>query len=55
MSITDSLKRRAHVVHYKKDIIPTKSQIEEMLRIGYPLATSKQKAFPYKAYVLGFK
>ena len=28
MSITDSLKRRAHVVHYKKDIIPTKSKIE---------------------------
>ena len=53
MSITDSLKRRAHVVHYKKDIIPTRSQIEEILRIGYPLATSKQKAFPYKAYVLG--
>ena len=23
MTITDSLKRRAHVVHYKKDIIPT--------------------------------
>mgnify|MGYP006897132450 CR=1 FL=1 len=46
MSITDSLKRRAHVVHYKKDIIPTRSQIEEILRIGYPLATSKQKAFP---------
>ena len=53
MSITDSLKRRAHVVHYKKDIIPTRSQIEEILRIGYPLATSKQKAFPYKAHVLG--
>ena len=53
MSITDSLKKRAHVVHYKKDIIPTRSQIEEILRIGYPLATSKQKAFPYKAYVLG--
>ena len=53
MSITDSLKRRAHVVNYKKDIIPTRLQIEEILRIGYPLATSKQKAFPYKAYVLG--
>lgn len=53
MSITDSLKKRAHVVHYKKDIIPTRLQIEEILRIGYPLATSKQKAFPYKAYVLG--
>src|SRR6056300_590225 len=53
MSITDSLKRRAHVVNYKKDIIPTRSKIEKILRIGYPLATSKQKAFPYKAYVLG--
>ena len=53
MSITDSLKRRAHVVNYKKDIIPTRSQIDKILRIGYSLATSKQKAFPYKAYVLG--
>ena len=34
MSITDSLKRRAHVVHYKKDIIPTRSQIDKILRIG---------------------
>ena len=53
MTVTDTFKKRAHVVHYKKDIIPTRSQIEEILRIGYPLATSKQKAFPYKAYVLG--
>ena len=53
MTVTDTFKKRAHVVHYKKDVIPTKSQIEEILRIGYPLATSKQKAFPYKCYVLG--
>jgi len=53
MTVTDTFKKRAHVVHYKKDIIPTRSQVEDILRIGYPLATSKQKAFPYKAYVLG--
>ena len=53
MTITQSLQRRAHVVHYSKTKIPRRSQIEKMLRIGYPLATSKQKAFPYKAYVLG--
>lgn len=53
MTITQSLQRRAHVVHYSKTKIPKRSQIEHMLRTGYPLATSKQKAFPYKAYVLG--
>ena len=53
MTITESLQRRAHVVHYSKTKIPRRSQIEKMLRTGYPLATSKQKAFPYKAYVLG--
>ena len=54
-NIVESLSKRAHVVHYKTNVedIPTKSEIEEILRIGYPLATSKQNAFPYKAHVLG--
>tara|TARA_B100000768_G_scaffold93443_1_gene87376 strand:+ start:1027 stop:1713 length:687 start_codon:yes stop_codon:yes gene_type:complete len=54
-NITKALNKRAHVVHYKTNVedIPTKSEIEEILRIGYPLATSKQNAFPYKAHVLG--
>ena len=49
MTITQSLQRRAHVVHYSKTKIPRRSQIEKMLRIGYPLATSKQKAQPFGA------
>jgi hypothetical protein len=54
-NITKALEKRAHVIHYKTNIedIPTKSEIEEILRIGYPLATSKQKAFPYQCHVLG--
>ena len=54
-NITKALERRAHVVNYKTNVedIPTRSEIEEILRIGYPLATSKQNAFPYKAHVLG--
>ena len=54
-NIVESLSKRAHVVHYKTNIedIPTKSEIEEILRIGYPLATSKQNAFPYQCHVLG--
>ena len=53
MSITDSLEKRAHVVHYKTDDIPTKDEIERILKIGYPLASSKQNAFPYKVWILG--
>lgn len=53
MSITDSLERKAHVVHYKTDDIPTKDEIEKILKIGYRLATSKQNAFPYKVWILG--
>ena len=54
-NIVESLSKRAHVVHYKTNVedIPTKSEIEEILRIGYPLATSKQNAFPYQCHVLG--
>jgi len=53
MAIQDSLKKRAHVVHYKTDDIPTRDDIERILRTGYPLATSKQNAFPYKVWILG--
>jgi hypothetical protein len=54
-NITKALHKRAHVVHYKTDIkdVPSRTKIDEILRIGYPLATSKQNAFPYKAHVLG--
>jgi len=54
-NIVKSLSKRAHVVHYETNVknIPTKSEIEEILRIGYPLATSKQNAFPYQCHVLG--
>ena len=51
--IEDSLGKRKHVVHYDTEIIPTKEEVEEILRIGYSLATSKQKAYAYKFWVLG--
>jgi|TARA_B110000503_G_scaffold82316_1_gene125630 hypothetical protein len=51
--IEDSLKNRKHVVDYDEEIIPTESEIEEILRTAYPLVTSKQKGYPYKFHVLG--
>lgn len=51
--IEDSLKNRKHVMHYDTEIIPSKKEVEEICRIGYSLVTSKQKAYPYKIYVLG--
>lgn len=51
--IEDSLKNRKHVVDYDTEIVPTRSEIEEILRTAWPLVTSKQKAFPYKWFVLG--
>lgn len=53
MAIQDSLSKRAHVVNYSKMVIPTKAEILKILETGYPLATSKQNAFPYKVWVLG--
>tara|TARA_B100000900_G_C20543274_1_gene701437 strand:- start:396 stop:1088 length:693 start_codon:yes stop_codon:yes gene_type:complete len=51
--IEDSLGRRAHVVSYDKNYIPTEEEIKEILSIGLSLVTSKQKGFPYQAHVLG--
>jgi len=51
--IEDSLGKRKHVLHYDTEIIPTKAEVEEILRVGYSLATSKQKAYAYKFWVLG--
>ena len=60
--IQDSLKNRKHVIEYCKigmnnnnyeEIIPTEQQVEEILKVGYSLASSKQNAFPYKVAVLG--
>jgi hypothetical protein len=51
--IEDSLKSRRHVIEYSKKIIPTKEEIEEILRVGYSLSSSKQNSFPYKVSILG--
>jgi len=51
--IEDSLQTRKHVMHYDTELIPSESEVEEILRIGYSLSTSKQKSYPYKFYVLG--
>jgi len=51
--IKESLKNRAHVVDYDETVIPSLEEITEILQTGYSLVTSKQKAYPYKAHVLG--
>ena len=48
MSITDSLKNRKHVVDYSTTEIPTRKDIEEILRTALPLVTSKQKVILIK-------
>ena len=53
VAIEDSLKNRKHVMHYNTEIIPLRDEVEEILRIGYSLATSKQKAYAYKFWILG--
>ena len=53
MSIEDSLSKRKHVWHYDTKIIPTKEEVTEILKVGYSLVTSKQKAHAYKFWVLG--
>ena len=51
--IENTFKKRKHVLHYDTKNIPTKEQITDILSKGMPLATSKQKAFAFKAFVLG--
>ena len=51
--IEDSFKNRKHVVNYDQDIIPTREEIESLLRRAYPLVTSKQKGYPYQAVIYG--
>ena len=41
--IEDSLGKRKHVMHYDAQIIPTKDEVEEILRIGYSLAHQSKK------------
>lgn len=50
--IEDSLKRRQHVIEYSKEIFPTKKELQEILKIGYSLSSSKQNSFPFKVSVL---
>ena len=51
--IEDSLKRRAHVVDYDTEVIPTLEEVKEILKVALNLITSKQKGYPYQAFVLG--
>ena len=51
--IEDSLGKRKHVMHYDTEIIPTYEEVKEILQVGFSLATSKQKAYAYKFWVLG--
>tara|TARA_B110000858_G_scaffold179929_1_gene217093 strand:+ start:585 stop:1253 length:669 start_codon:yes stop_codon:yes gene_type:complete len=51
--IENTFKKRKHVLHYDTKDIPTQEQITDILSKGMPLATSKQKSFAFKAFVLG--
>jgi len=53
MLVEDIFSKRKHVVHYDDKIIPTRAEVEEILKVGYSLATSKQKAYAYKFWILG--
>ena len=50
--IAEIYKKRAHVVNYSSEIIPTRKEIDDILLESLPLSTSKQKAFAFKAFVL---
>ena len=51
--IENTFKKRKHVLHYDTKDIPTQEQITDILSKAIPLTTSKQKAFAFKAFVLG--
>ena len=51
--IENTFEKRKHVLHYDTKDIPTQEQITDILSKGMPLATSKQKSFAFKAFVLG--
>ena len=51
--IEDSLKRRAHVVDYDTEVIPTLEEVKKILKVSLDLVTSKQKGYPYQVFVLG--
>jgi len=51
--IQDSLKNKKHVWHYDTDIVPSESEIEDIIRESYKFGQSKQKAFAYQFFVLG--
>jgi len=51
--IENTFKKRKHVFRYDTKNIPTQEQITDILSKSIPLSTSKQKAFAFKAFVLG--
>ena len=51
--IENTFEKRKHVLHYDTKDIPTQEQITDILSKGMPLSSSKQKAFAFKAFVLG--
>ncbi len=45
--------KRKHPSIYSDEIVPTKSEIDDIIKEAYPLVTSFRKAFGYKLHILG--
>ncbi len=53
--IAEIYKKRAHVMNYSSEIIPTRKEIDDILLESLPLSTSKQKAFAFKSQFSDFE
>jgi len=51
--IYDIIKKRKHVLKYKRSQIPSKVVIEQILKKAHDLTPSKQNVMPYRVSVLG--
>ena len=45
--------KRKHPSIYSDEIVPTKSEINDIIKEAYPLVTSFRKAYGYKLHILG--
>ena len=51
--LKDIFGKRKHPNIYSDEIIPTESEIRDIVTQAYPLVTSFRKAFAYEIHVLG--
>ena len=51
--LKDIFGKRKHPNIYSDEIVPTESEIRDIVTQAYPLVTSFRKAFAYEIHVLG--